>query len=126
VLAIAAAKLGFGPVLGVDHDPLAIEATAVNARVNGVELDARRYDLLRDGPAPAAPIVLANLLGPLLRRLAEVGFHGNEGPGALIASGLLVTEADDIAAAFARRELAERSRRTDGEWAALLFAAPRS
>jgi ribosomal protein L11 methyltransferase len=126
VLAIAAAKLGFGPVLGVDHDPLAIEATAVNARVNEVELDARRYDLLRDGPAPAAPIVLANLLGPLLRRLADVGFDGNERPGALIASGLLVTEADDIAAAFARRELAERSRRTDGEWAALLFAAPRS
>jgi ribosomal protein L11 methyltransferase len=126
VLAIAAAKLGFGPVLGVDHDPLAIEATRVNARVNGVELDARRYDLLRDGPAPAAPVVLANLLGPLLRRLADVGFDGDEPPEALIASGLLVAEADDIAAAFARRELAERSRRTDGEWAALLFAAPRS
>jgi ribosomal protein L11 methyltransferase len=126
VLAIAAAKLGFGPVLGVDHDPLAIEATAVNGRVNGVELDARRYDLLRDGPAPAAPVVLANLLGPLLRRLADVGFDGDEPPEALIASGLLVAEADDIAAAFARRELAERSRRTDGEWAALLFAAPRS
>jgi ribosomal protein L11 methyltransferase len=126
VLAIAAAKLGFGPVLGVDHDPLAIEATATNARVNGVELAALRYDLLRNGPAPAAPIVLANLLGPLLRRLAEVGFDGGERPDALIASGLLVTEADEIAAAFARRGLAERSRRTDGEWAALLCAAPRS
>jgi ribosomal protein L11 methyltransferase len=128
VLAIAAAKLGFGPVLGVDHDPLAIDATEANARENGVALDARRYDLLRDGPAPSAPTVLANLLGPLLRRLAEVGFDAgsSEPPRALIASGLLATKADDIAAAFARRELSERSRRTDGEWAALLFAAPRS
>jgi ribosomal protein L11 methyltransferase len=126
VLAIAAAKLGFGPVLGVDHDPLAIDATRENARVNGVRVEARRYDLTRDGPAPAAPTVLANLLGPLLRRLAETGFEGGVRPGALIASGLLATEADEIAAAFARRGLAERSRRTDGEWAALLLAAPRT
>jgi ribosomal protein L11 methyltransferase len=126
VLAIAAAKLGFGPVLGVDHDPLALDATAENARRNGVEIEARRHDLTRDGPAPAAPTVLANLLGPLLRALAETGFDpAMEPPRALIASGLLTCEADAIAAAFARRELGEeRSRRTDGEWAALLFAAP--
>jgi ribosomal protein L11 methyltransferase len=123
VLAIAAAKLGFAPVAGVDHDPLAIDATHANARANGVEVFAERYDLLRDGPAPSAPTVLANLLGPLLRRLAEVGFAGGRTPRALIASGLLATEADEIAAAFARRELGERSRRTDGEWAALLLAA---
>ena len=126
VLAIAAAKLGFGPVLGVDHDPLAIDATRDNARVNAVAIKARRYDLTRDGPAPAAPTVLANLLGPLLRRLAEAGFEDGVRPRALIASGLLATEADGIAAAFARRGLAERSRRTDGEWAALLLAAPRA
>jgi ribosomal protein L11 methyltransferase len=125
VLAIAAAKLGFAPVLGVDHDPLAIDATRDNARVNGVVVDARRYDLMRDGPAPAAPVVLANLLGPLLRRLAEVGFERGDVPRALVASGLLTTEADGIAAAFARRGLCERTRRTDGEWAALLLAAPR-
>jgi ribosomal protein L11 methyltransferase len=124
VLAIAAAKLGFAPVLGVDHDPLAIDATRDNARVNGVDLTARRYDLMRDGPAPAAPTVLANLLGPLLRRLAEVGFADGQRPRALVASGLLATETDEIAAAFARRGLRERTRRTDGEWAALLFAAP--
>jgi ribosomal protein L11 methyltransferase len=124
VLAIAAAKLGFGPVLAVDHDPLAIDATRANAQVNGVEIETRRSDLLRDGPAPAAPIVLANLLGPLLRRLAAVGFGDGERPRALIASGLLGTEGDEIAAAFARRGLAERSRRADGEWAALLLAAP--
>jgi ribosomal protein L11 methyltransferase len=126
VLAIAAAKLGFGPVLGLDYDPLAIDATRANADVNGVEIEARRYDLMRDGRAPAAPTVLANLLGPLLRRLAELGFHSGERPRTLVAGGLLAREADEIAAAFARRGLAEHSRRTDGEWAALLFAAPRT
>jgi ribosomal protein L11 methyltransferase len=122
VLAIAAAKLGWDPVLGVDHDPLALEATQVNARANGVPIEARRHDLLRDGPAPAAPVVLANLLGPLLRRLAADGFEP-PGPRALIASGLLATEADAIAAAFASRcRLVERARRTEAEWAALLLA----
>ena len=122
VLAIAAAKLGWSPVLGVDHDPLALAATRDNAAVNGVAVEVRRHDLLRDGPAPAAPTVLANLLGPLLRRLAADGFAGGETPRALIASGLLVTEADEIASAFARRGLAERARAAGGEWAALLLA----
>jgi ribosomal protein L11 methyltransferase len=126
VLAIAAAKLGHGPVLGVDHDPLALEATAHNAAVNGVEVAVRGYDLTRDGPAPAAPVVLANLLGPLLRRLAAGGFDdaGGAAPRALIASGLLSGEAAGVGAAFARRGLHERTRRTDGEWAALLLTPP--
>jgi ribosomal protein L11 methyltransferase len=122
VLAIAAGKLGFAPVLGVDRDPLALDATRANARANRVHVDTRRYDLLRDGPAPAAPTVLANLLGSLLRRLAAAGFAGSEPPAALVASGLLAGEADAIAAAFARRGLRERARRTEGEWAALLLA----
>ena len=125
VLSIAAAKLGHGPVVGVDHDPLALEATAANAAANGVEVAVRAYDLTRDGPAPAAPVVLANLLGPLLRRLADEGFEaGGLQPRALIASGLLAGEAGEIAAVFARRGLHERTRRTDGEWAALLLAPP--
>jgi ribosomal protein L11 methyltransferase len=122
VLAIAAAKLGFAPVVGVDHDPLALQATTDNARANGVVVETRRHDLLRDGPVPAAPTVLANLLGPLLRRLATDGFAAGERPAALVASGLLAEEADEIAAAFARRGLGERARRTEGEWAALLLA----
>jgi ribosomal protein L11 methyltransferase len=123
VLAIAAAKLGWGPVLGVDHDPPALEATTANARANGVAVGVRRHDLRRDGPAPAAPTVLANLLGPLLRRLAADGFRPTDpAPRALIASGLLGTEADDVAAAFARLGLVERARRTEAEWAAVLVA----
>lgn len=118
VLAIAAAKLGWDPVRGVDHDPLALEATRHNARANGVAVEVARHDLLRDGPAPSAPTVLANLLGPLLRRLAADGFAG-EPPRALIVSGLLVAEADGVATAFAPLGFAVRARRTEGEWTAL-------
>ena len=55
---------------------------------------------------PAAPTVLANLLRPLLLDVAADGF-AEPAPRALIASGLLAREADEIAAAFAARGLAE-------------------
>jgi ribosomal protein L11 methyltransferase len=122
VLAIAAARLGWAPVLGIDHDREAVRATLENAAANGVALEARRHDLLRDGPAPSAPTVLANLLRPLLLRVAGDGFAGGT-PDALVASGLLVDEGDDVAAAFARRGLGEVARRRDGDWVALLLRA---
>jgi ribosomal protein L11 methyltransferase len=120
VLAIAAAKLGWAPVLGIDHDPEAVRATLDNATANGVALQARRHDISRDGPAPGAPTALANLLRPLLLRLADDGFAGTA-PDALVASGLLVHEGDEVAAAFARHGLREAARRRGGEWVALLL-----
>jgi ribosomal protein L11 methyltransferase len=123
VLAIAAAKLGWGPVAGFDHERESVEATGANARANGVELTATRHDLVHDGPGPGAPLVLANLLRPLLLRVARDGFTGPQ-PEVLIASGLLAHEADEVAAAFAeQRGLHEADRRHGGEWAALLLRA---
>jgi ribosomal protein L11 methyltransferase len=119
VLAIAAARRGFSPVAGVDHDPLAVDAARHNAEANGVTLDVWRHDLLRDGPVPGAPVVLANLLRPLLLRVAQDGFSGPR-PEVLVASGLLRREADEVAAAFAARlGLVEEARAEGGDWAAL-------
>lgn len=116
VLAVAAAKLGFGPIVAVDSDRLAVEATTENARRNGVALQrVERLDL-REGAIPAARTVAANLMRPVLLRLADA-MDGR--PGALIASGLLEHEADEVAAAFA--PLRERRRLTDRGWAALML-----
>jgi ribosomal protein L11 methyltransferase len=90
-----------------------------------VRIDARRFDLRHD-PWPIAdrqaiPVMLANLLRPLLLELAEALEHP---PGHLIASGLLVGEADELSRTFARRlGMAERERRTSGEWAAVWLCA---
>jgi ribosomal protein L11 methyltransferase len=121
VLAIAAAKLGLGPVLGVDHERESVQATRDNAAANGVAVAVERFDLIRDGAAPSAPTVVANLLRPLLLAVAERGFAGDP-PRTLVASGLLAHEADEVAAAFAARHgLREAARRHGGEWAALLL-----
>ena len=119
VLAFAAAKLGHRPIEAVDFDPLAVEATAENARRNGVELDVVRRANLREQPAPAADVVVANLMRPLLLRVAELL---PAPPPLLIVSGLLDDEADEVAAAFA--PLVERDRRSDRGWTALELAGP--
>jgi len=122
VLAIAAAKLGFGPVAGLDHERESVAATEENARANGVEVAVTRHDLLHDGPSACAPTVLANLLRPLLLRVAHDGFADGEVPRTLIASGLLAHEADEVTAAFGEHlGLWETDRRLGGEWAALLL-----
>jgi ribosomal protein L11 methyltransferase len=69
VLAIVAAKLGFAPVIALDADANAVTATALNAAVNGVSVDARRADILAQ-QAPAADLALANITRPVLEGLA--------------------------------------------------------
>ncbi len=122
VLAIAAAKLGWQPVLALDYDPLSVEATLDNAVVNEVTLEVQRFDL-REQPVPAAPLVLGNLLAPLLLAWCEQLADGiAELPALVIASGLLATEADTVSAAFAAVALLETKRAIRGEWAALLLS----
>jgi ribosomal protein L11 methyltransferase len=113
VLAIAAAKLGFAPVVALDSDPAAVEATLANADLNGVRIDARLADALGD-PLPRADLTLANL------ELAPVQALGGRLESArLIASGYLATEAPALPGwtRLDRREL--------GGWGADLLALAR-
>jgi ribosomal protein L11 methyltransferase len=137
VLAIAAAKLGWDPVRGYDHEPASIEAANANAEANGVEATFELVNLRESLPA-LAPVSVANMTAPVLRELAAQldsggGDRGrarrsNSGdappgphPAALVLSGLLPGEVDDIAEAFAPIGLVERDRRIDGDWSALLL-----
>jgi ribosomal protein L11 methyltransferase len=118
VLAIAAARLGFAPITAADNDRAAIEATWANARANGVKLDRVERVNLREQPGPGAATVTANLTRPLLLRVAELM---PARPHALVVSGLLDGEADEVAAAF--EPLIERRRLSSRGWSALLLTA---
>jgi ribosomal protein L11 methyltransferase len=129
VLAIAAAALGFAPVLGLDHEQESVDAARENAVVNGAEIEVRRFDLRRQplpridrgGTCAGTPVVLANLLRPLLLELANALPWV---PSHLIIGGLLREEADEVAGAFVERlRLCERERRASGEWTAVWLSA---
>ena len=119
VLAIAAARLGFGPIVAVDNEQAAVDATVANARANGVTIERVERCDLRAGPAPVERVTVANLVRPLLLRVAEL-MPGQ--PQALIVSGLLEGEEDEVAAAFA--PLRERRRLRLQGWSALLLTRP--
>jgi ribosomal protein L11 methyltransferase len=122
VLAIAAAKLGFAPVLGVDVEQAAIDESVRNARLNYAELELRRLDLRRER-GPIADVVSANLTTALLKEVAAPWAGAGERPGELIASGFLAGESDEIAAALAVAGLAVRRTLASGGWGALLATA---
>ena len=117
VLAIAAAKLGWEPVAGFDHERAALEAAADNARANGIALELGRVNL-RDELPELAPTVVANLTAPLL---GEVAGRLELAPERMVCSGLLVAEAEQVEEALAARGLVVCERRVSGDWAALLM-----
>jgi ribosomal protein L11 methyltransferase len=118
ILSVAAARLGFDPVLACDHEREAVAATEAAAAANGVTLTITRCDLRR-APGPWAPTVLANLVRPLLLELAALI---ERPPERLIASGLTLDEVDDVVAAFAPHGLRLASRRDGDGWSAILLA----
>ncbi|MEO8290617.1 MAG: 50S ribosomal protein L11 methyltransferase [Gaiellaceae bacterium] len=90
VLSIAAAKLGYSPVVALDLDEAAVEATRANAKANGVELEVRLADVFID-PLPSAVLVLANIaLAPVEQLASRIESHE------LIGSGYLVSEQPEL------------------------------
>jgi ribosomal protein L11 methyltransferase len=116
VLAIAAAKLGWSPVIGCDSEVASIEAAATNAAANGVQLELERLNLREQDP-PDAPALVANLTAPLLEGVAA---RLRLPPRTLVCSGLLASEVERVSAAFSAAGLEVVDTRSDGDWAALL------
>jgi ribosomal protein L11 methyltransferase len=135
ILSVAAARLGFDPVLACDVERASVEATLAAAAANGiaaVESSADRRDPaagdagivvarhdLRRAPGPWAPTVLANLVRPLL---LEIAARLERPPERLIASGLEPGEVDEVAAAFGARGLELDARRDGDGWSAILLS----
>lgn len=124
ILAIAAGLLGAASVLGVDTDPIAVEATLANARRNRL---ARRIGA-RTGSLPVAEgpfdLVLANLIASLLVDLAGELAAALRPGGRLLASGIFIDREPEVVAAFRAIGLVVRERTTEGDWVALDVERP--
>jgi ribosomal protein L11 methyltransferase len=120
VLGIAAAKLGWSPVTGCDRELASLETAQANAEANGVAMSIERVDV-REGPPPVTATVVANLTGNLLQDCAAHLPEAGETPDTLVCSGMLETEVDDVAGAFAPTGLTESERRVENGWGALLL-----
>ena len=120
ILAIAAVRLGAAAALGVDTDPIAIEATIANARRNRVARRVRaRAGSLPSG-RPPFDVVVANLIAGLLVTLAGPLRDEVRPGGTVLASGIFVDREADVTAAFGAVGLDVVGRTADGDWVALV------
>ena len=119
ILAIAAGLFGAEDLVGLDTDPIAIEATTANARRNrlGRRLTARQGSL--PSGEPPFDLVLANLIASLLVALAG-GLAAELRPGGrLLASGIFVDREPEVRTAFDAAGLEVVRWSSEGDWVAL-------
>jgi ribosomal protein L11 methyltransferase len=106
ILAIAAAKLGAARIDATDIDPQALQATAANARANRSKVRVAAPEALADA---RYDIVVANILAQPLMVLAPLLASRTAPGGAIALSGILQSQAAEVAAAYAEHfDIAEQ------------------
>lgn len=126
VLGVAAARLGADWVAGVDVDPAALDATAANASLNGVEVTV--LPSVAAVVPGRADLVIANIEAAVLIDLAEHLVSALAAGGRLILSGFLEARVHEVVAAMAAAgaargsPLVEADRRVIDGWAAVELA----
>lgn len=126
ILSIAAIKLGARTALGVDIDAGSVQNSRENANANDVGeefiLGVGSVDEIRKGQFifDKAPLVIANILAPVIVRLFDGGLADLMAPdGAIILSGILEEQAQRVIEAAHARGLRVSERRQMGDWVAL-------
>ena len=130
ILAIAALRLGASHALAVDIDSASIKSTNENAAANQVtqnlecalgsviEIRQGSYSLRQ------APLVLVNILAPVIVRLFDAGLADLVAPtGMLVLSGILAEQAEEVKASAEQHGLKFKEMRQIEDWVALAFAS---
>ncbi|GAB1471387.1 50S ribosomal protein L11 methyltransferase [Chloroflexota bacterium] len=126
ILSIAALKLGAGKVLGVDIDIESVKNSRENADANSVgeelllgqgsvtEVLAGQFE------SKSAPLVVANILAPVLIRLFDAGLAELIQPdGEIILSGILEHQAESVVEAGQAKGLKRGEIRQINDWVAI-------
>ena len=126
ILSVAAIKLGARHALGVDVDPLAVKVSRENAIINQVsgyvEFGVGSLENILNGEfsIKTAPIVLANILAPVIIKLLGSGLGETlTAHGSLILSGIIDIQEEEVAGTIRRNRLKVRSRKQIDDWVAL-------
>jgi ribosomal protein L11 methyltransferase len=129
ILALSAARLGFGEIVGFDLDLEAVRVSRENAILNDLasRVAFSEGDLLTGLAGREGELVLANIQADVLMRFAPQLLGAVVPGGKLVLSGILAAELEQVRAAFAAAApgwLFET--RTLGEWSDLQLARPRT
>ncbi len=122
ILALIAAKLGATEILAVDNDVNAVAVARRNARHNHAAHAIRHVHGSLPDISGAYDLVLANLLAPILIKMARAGLASRvQRNGLLIASGVLEEQMEEVTEVFKRVGLYVVEVLQRGEWVALVL-----
>lgn len=131
ILALSAKKLGWQRVSGFDIDEESVRVARENAEFNGLqgEVAFSEADLASGLSEEKADLVLANIQSDILMRNAHLLVNAVAPSGALVLSGILAMEADQVAEVFTLKiyELWKHGQfhqMNEGEWACLWWVRP--
>lgn len=130
ILALAAHALWHCPVLATDIDAEAVRVTREHLRVNNIKEGAGTvavcvadgtHDVAIQSGAPYDCVIANILAGPLKDMAADLTQLVTPQTGRLILSGLLITQAEDVMAAYTVQGCTLSRETHHGEWAALVL-----
>ena len=121
-MGISAIKLGASYAYLTDIDEIAVKSAKHNSEINGIESQVKveRADLLQNAEVKGE-IVLANITGEILVRLAPTIKNYLHKYGVLILSGIIESRLQMVIDAFTAQGLKLEKRLHEGEWFALAF-----
>ena len=126
ILSLAAAGLGFHPIVAFDHDPDAVRICRENldrAGVHGVDVECG--DLAEFAPGSQFRLVVANILADVLARNTDrlvALLDRRTGPAFLVLSGMLADQYPPLLEACRDLGLTEVRRIPEGEWVTACLA----
>jgi ribosomal protein L11 methyltransferase len=129
ILSIAAIKLGAGSALGVDIDSGSIDNARENANANSIgeelilSIGSVQEILDNKFPFRKAPLVVANILAPVIIRLFEAGLAELiEERGTILLSGILQEQVQNVIEAAQAKGLGMNEQKQMGDWVALAMS----
>jgi len=127
ILALSAAKLGFGRIAAFDNDPLAVDVSRENAELNNLagRVDFYVGDLVTGLAGRSADLVLANIQADVLMKFTRELLGAVAPGGVLVLSGILAGELAQVREVFSAAApgwLVDS--RVMGEWSDLMLSRP--
>jgi ribosomal protein L11 methyltransferase len=122
VLAITAAKLGAGNLIGIDVDPCAIAEARRNARINGLNTCLRITDAPLSSLTQRFHLITANLRTPTLMVMGEKIAALAQDQGSVILSGMKAEEIDLVSSKYAEMGFSLIDCRSQMGWSVLCLS----
>ena len=121
ILSVVAAKLGAEKVVGIDIDPVCIDVSKENIRLNSIDDKVQVYkgDLF-EFVDDKADLIVSNIIAETIIDMVKELHIYLKNDGTFIASGIILSKVESVEDALTRSGFKILNTKTLGEWACII------